>query len=168
VTDDKPDSGRDSPDSNQAPLAAGRFADLRYDQRNLAGRLFPGPSRGMSRQRTDHIGRLLRPLDTGAPPAPGSGRQARTRDPDSGSRPGRTAPAQPGAAATPDDIAQLHETLEQQNELLRAILASSVDAQEDARSTAQNSRTFAWAGAAIALLTLIATVISIVAAVTAH
>ena len=58
----------------------------------------------------------------------------------------------------------MREKLEQQNELLRAILASSVDAQEDARSTAQNSRTFAWAGAAIALLTLIATVIAIVAA----
>jgi uncharacterized membrane protein YidH (DUF202 family) len=58
--------------------------------------------------------------------------------------------------------------LEQQNELLRAILANSVDAQEDARSTAQNSRTFAWAGTAIALLTFLATVVSIVAAVMAH
>ena len=84
----------------------------------------------------------------------------------------RSRPAQPGAgvspAATPDDVAQLRETLEQQNELLRAILASSVDSQEDARSTAQNSRTFAWAGTAIALLTLIATVVSIIAAVMAH
>jgi hypothetical protein len=122
----------------------------------------------MSRQRTDHIGRLLRPLDTSTPPAAGSGRQPRTRVPDDGSRPGRTAPGQPGAAGTPDDIARLRETLDQQNELLRAILASSVDSQEDARSTAQNSRTFAWAGTAIALLTLIATVTSIVAAVTAH
>jgi uncharacterized membrane protein YidH (DUF202 family) len=50
---------------------------------------------------------------------------------------------------------------------LRAILASSVDTQTDARSTAQNSRTFAWAGTAIALLTLIATVISLVAAIQA-
>jgi hypothetical protein len=88
----------------------------------------------MSRQRTDHIGRLLRPLD----------------------------------ASPPEDSAQLRDTLEQQNELLRAILASSVDAQEDARSTAQNSRTFAWAGTAIALLTLIATVISIIAVVMAN
>jgi uncharacterized membrane protein YidH (DUF202 family) len=58
--------------------------------------------------------------------------------------------------------------LEQQNELLRAILASSVDAQEDARSTAQNSRTFAWAGTTIALLAFLATVVAIVAAVMAH
>jgi hypothetical protein len=72
------------------------------------------------------------------------------------------------AVATSDEIAQLHEALEQQNELLRAILASSVDTQTDARATAQNSRTFAWAGTAIALLTLVATVIAIVAAVNGH
>jgi uncharacterized membrane protein YidH (DUF202 family) len=69
--------------------------------------------------------------------------------------------------ATPEDIATVRDALEQQNELLRAILASTVDTQADARSTAQNSRTFAWAGTAIALLTLIATVISVVAAVRA-
>jgi nicotinate-nucleotide--dimethylbenzimidazole phosphoribosyltransferase len=62
---------------------------------------------------------------------------------------------------------QQSDKLEQQNELLRAILASSVDTQTDARATAQNSRTFAWAGTAIALLTLIATIISIVAAIRA-
>jgi hypothetical protein len=72
------------------------------------------------------------------------------------------------AAPAADDFAELSEKLEQQNELLRAILESSVDTQSDARSTAQNSRTFAWAGTAIALLTLIATVISIVAAIRAN
>jgi hypothetical protein len=128
----------------------------------------------MSRQRTDHIGRLLRPLDSSTPPTAWPDRPARTRAPDDGSRPAQAAPgelsppAAPASPGTADDAAQLRETLEQQNELLRAILASSVDAQEDARSTAQNSRTFAWAGTAIALLTLIATVIAIVAAVTAH
>jgi uncharacterized membrane protein YidH (DUF202 family) len=70
-------------------------------------------------------------------------------------------------ASAPEDIAQLRDKLEEQNELLRAILASSLDTQEDARSTAQNSRTFAWAGTAIALLTLVATVIAVVAAVKA-
>jgi hypothetical protein len=128
----------------------------------------------MSRQRTDHIGRLLRPLDSSTPPTAWPDRPARTRAPDDGSRPAQAAPgelsppAAPASPGTADDAAQLRETLDQQNELLRAILASSVDAQEDARSTAQNSRTFAWAGTAIALLTLIATVIAIVAAVTAH
>jgi hypothetical protein len=128
----------------------------------------------MSRQRTDHIGRLLRPLDNSTPPAAWPGRPARTRAPDDGSRPAQAAPgelspaAAPASPSTADDAAQLRDKLEQQNELLRAILASSVDAQEDARSTAQNSRTFAWAGTAIALLTLIATVIAIVAAVRAH
>jgi hypothetical protein len=67
-----------------------------------------------------------------------------------------------------DDFAELSDKLEQQNELLRAILASTADTQTDARSTAQNSRTFAWAGTAIALLTLIATIISIVAAIQGH
>jgi hypothetical protein len=162
------------PDSNQARAAGGRPADPRFAQRNLANRLFPGPTRGMSRQRTDHIGRLLRPLDSSTPPTAWPDRPARTRAPDDGSRPAQAAPgelsppAAPASPGTADDAAQLRETLEQQNELLRAILASSVDAQDDARSTAQNSRTFAWAGTAIALLTLIATVIAIVAAVTAH
>jgi hypothetical protein len=83
------------------------------------------------------------------------------------------APPSPPAVAEPappipDELAEVSEKLEQQNELLRAILASTVDTQADARSTAQNSRTFAWAGTAIALLTLIATVISIVAAVQGH
>jgi hypothetical protein len=77
-------------------------------------------------------------------------------------------PATPAPPANSDDFAELSDKLEQQNELLRAILASSVDTQSDARSTAQNSRTFAWAGTAIALLTLIATVISIVAAIRAN
>jgi hypothetical protein len=126
----------------------------------------------MSRQRLDHVDQLLRPPEEGTPPAGWAGRPGRTRAPDDSSRPARTAPGDPGPAATPaspgaPDDAQLRDMLEQQNELLRAILASSVDAQEDARSTAQNSRTFAWAGTAIALLTLIATVISIIAVVMA-
>jgi hypothetical protein len=90
----------------------------------------------MPQQLTDHIDGLLRPPDDSTP-----------------------------ASSPPGDAAPLRDVLDQQNELLRAILASSVDAQADARSTAQNSRTFAWAGTAIALLTLIATVIALVAAI---
>ena len=124
----------------------------------------------MSRQLAEHIDGLLKPLDDDLAStrrrdrrkaAPGSGessRPARGRHPDAVEAP---------VAATSDDTAQVRDTLEQQNELLRAILASSVDTQDDARATAQNSRTFAWAGTVIALLTLIATVISIVAAVRA-
>jgi hypothetical protein len=165
VTDDpEPDAAQPPTDGGQARTAARRSADPRYGQRNFANRLFPGPTGPMSRQRTDHIDRLLRRLDSTAP----ADRQARTRTSGDGTRPAQTAPGKAIPAATPDDIAQLRETLEQQNELLRAILATSADSQEDARSTAQNSRTFAWAGTAIALLTLIATVVSIVAAVTAH
>ncbi len=67
--------------------------------------------------------------------------------------------------AVPDGTAQVQETLAEQSEILRAILASTVDSQTDARATAQNSRTFAWAATVIALLTLVATVVSIIAVV---
>lgn len=111
----------------------------------------------MSRKAAERIEGLLNPADGDAQTKPWRDRR-------------QSAPATaatPTATATPEDLAKVQESLEQQNELLRAILASSVDTQADARSTAQNSRTFAWAGTAIALLTLIATVISIVAAVQA-
>jgi hypothetical protein len=81
---------------------------------------------------------------------------------------GRTRGVDRSSGATAADVTELHESLDQQNELLRAILASSVDTQADARATAQNSRTFAWAGTVIALFTLVATVISIIAVIQAH
>jgi hypothetical protein len=150
--------------------------DPRYAQRaeayrqNFANRLFPGPSERMSKQVAQHIEGLLRPVEgDGQPgvrragrskPSAGAGRRSAAVDGVSGT--------QPLNVATPEDIAQVRDTLEKQNELLQAILASSIDTQNDARSTAQNSRTFAWAGTAIALLTLVATVLSIVAAINAH
>ncbi len=152
----------------------------RYFDRTVADRLFPGPSKLMSKQAMERIEGLLKPLDDGTQPNPWRNRQVRSPGTGSATRPTGTplesptqspaqtpaqSPAQPEAAASPDDLAQLHDSIEAQNELLRAILASTVDTQTDARSTAQNSRTFAWAGTAIALLTLIATVISVVAAV---
>jgi hypothetical protein len=175
VTDEPSEDAKDAPTDENADENAGAPGwnpDPRYLQRNLANRLFPGPSNQMSRQAAERIQGLLRPLDG---TAPSTWRDAKTRRPPrDGSRrkPGQgetpAAPVvEPPAAVKPDDVAQLHDTLEQQNELLRAILASTVETQEDARSTAQNSRTFAWAGTAIALLTLIATIISIVAAIRA-
>ena len=108
----------------------------------------------MSRQARQRIEGLISPLDDGAQPSVRRGGKART-------------PTAGLNVATPEDIAQVRDKLDEQNELLRAILASSVDTQTDARSTAQNSRTFAWAGTAIALLTLVVTVISVVAAIRA-
>jgi hypothetical protein len=160
VTNDT--SGNDSSTTGGPARSEGRTGRDRYSprsldaQRNLAERLFPGPTRRMSNNVAENIGELLKPLDgdgTGVP----AWRNGRPR-------PSSTAPA---PAVSPEDLAKVRESLEQQNELLRALLASSVDTQEDARSTAQNSRTFAWAGTAIALLTLIATIISIVAALRA-
>jgi hypothetical protein len=136
--------------------------DPRELQRNLAERLFPGPTKVMSNQRTEHIDRLLR--QRGNPWAEKARADAKAR----AERPARAAtpgPATDNSATANEDLVKLGETLEQQNELLRAILSSTVDSQTDARSTAQNSRTFAWAGTAIALLTLIATVILIAEAV---
>lgn len=145
-------------------MHATRSIDPRYYQRNLAERLFPGPSKPMSDQVARRIEGLLKALDANQPAGRQDGQRREKRDRTAlDSRP--PAAPQKSDAATSDDIAQLHETLEQQNELLRALLASQVDTQNDARSTAQNSRTFAWAGTAIALLTLIATVLSILAAI---
>jgi hypothetical protein len=140
-----------APESGAPRMHAGRPIDPQYAQRNLASRLFPGPSEQMSRQFRQHVEGLLKPIDDG---------QGRTR-----SAAGRRSPTEPANVAAPEDVAQVRDKLEEQNELLRAILASSIDTQTDARSTAQNSRTFAWAGTAIALLTLVATVISVVAAI---
>jgi cell division protein FtsX len=109
----------------------------------------------MSRQFRQQIEGLLKPETDNV--------QRRSR----GAVDSRSSTAEPLNVATPEDIAQVRDKLDEQNELLRAILASTVDTQTDARSTAQNSRTFAWAGTAIALLTLIATVLSIVAAINA-
>jgi cell division protein FtsX len=128
----------------------------------------------MSDQVTEHIEGLLKPLDGDASPNAWRNRRARAQGSVDDARRSRGAVEESGSPAvepvkpaTTDDIAQVREALEQQNELLQAILASSVDTQTDARSTAQNSRTFAWAGTVIALLTLVATVISIVAAIRA-
>lgn len=143
-------------------------------QRNLANRLFPGPSNRMSRQTAERIQGLLQPLDKEAWASARAELRQRRQDESEARHPSRavgprgTAPAEPLNFATPEDIAQVREALDQQNELLRAILATTSDTQTDARSTAQNSRTFAWAGTLIALLTLVATVVSIIAAIQAQ
>jgi hypothetical protein len=119
---------------------AGRKA--RYSRQNFVDRLFPGPSNEMSRQNSEHVQRLLK----------SRGDQ----------------PQSPMVAKVSQEAAHARDTLDEQTELLKAILASSVDSQKDARSTAQNSRTFAWASTIIALLTCVATVISVIAVVQGH
>lgn len=154
------------PERDGSPVArVGPFGSPRL-QRGLAGRLFPGPSNATPRRQAEHIQALLRFPDDTAAPRPRLGRP--TGRPTTGDDPptGRTPPAV--AAQSPDvsaEAAQVREALEQQSEILRAILASTVDSQTDARATAQNSRTFAWAATVIALLTFVATVVSIIAAV---
>jgi hypothetical protein len=174
VADDPSDDQAKPAASDAEPQARTEPSfDPRYLQRNLANRLFPGPSRLMSNQTAQHIEGLLKSGDGEAITRALRERRGKGGN-DAAPRPPRGAvDSRPPAAnepppATADDIAKFQETLDQQNELLRAILASTVDTQTDARATAQNSRTFAWAGTAIALLTLIATVLSIVAAVNAN
>jgi hypothetical protein len=125
------------------------------DRRSFADRLFPGPSNPMSKQNAERVQRLLRSRPPHVVP-PGSGSDAPAR------QGGRGTPIEAPPAPGADDVAKLQEALDAQNELLKAILSSTVDSQKDARSTAQNSRTFAWAGTLIALLTLVATVVLIV------
>jgi hypothetical protein len=168
-TEDRP---ADAPRGDAARAAGARPYDPRYYQRNLAERLFPGPSKQMSDRVAQRIEGLLQPLDDETRAKLRSERQnwrsANERGSSRGqvTRGGATAPVTPAVnVATTEDIVQVRESLDEQNELLRAILASSVDTQTDARATAQNSRTFAWAGTAIALLTLVATVLSIIAAI---
>jgi hypothetical protein len=180
VTDEpsRDDTISGPPGADTPGTTSGRPIDPRYAQRNFAERLFPGPSRQMSEQFAKHVEGLLKDGGNDEALKAWRDRQAKRSANVGGNRgkrgnPGAVeAPAPPAAQeptpSTPDELAEVSEKLDQQNELLRAILASTVDTQADARSTAQNSRTFAWAGTAIALLTLIATVISIVAAVQGH
>jgi hypothetical protein len=139
-------SAQPAEDSARGPRPGSR----QYGQRNFAERLFPGPSR----QIPDHVAARIEGLIK----AGGNETAIQTW---------RERQAANTSTPATVDVSEVTEKLEQQNELLRAILASSVDTQADARSTAQNSRTFAWAGTLIALLTLVATVISIVAAIRA-
>jgi hypothetical protein len=133
---------------------AGNARPGQHDRRNIAERLFPGPSAPMSQQDAEHLQELLRSRGERF----GRGAHAGRPTADAGA----PAPQRAADSAVADDFDGVREALESQNELLRAILSSSVDSQADARATAQNSRTFAWAGTAIAFLTLIATIILIV------
>jgi hypothetical protein len=179
VTDEptQEDQPTGAPAADTQGTTSGRPLDPRYAQRNFAERLFPGPSRQMSEQFAKHVEGLLKDGGNDEALKAWRDRQAKRSTNARGNRGNRGGPVigtptppavEPPASPTPDESVDLSEKLEQQNELLRAILASTVDTQADARSTAQNSRTFAWAGTAIALLTLIATIISIVAAVQGH
>jgi hypothetical protein len=118
-------------------------------RRSFAERLFPGPSAPADRDEAERIRALVNAWKTRSTADP-------TAQP--------TAPAAPAAPTAPTD-AGAPDAMAEQTELLRAILSSSLDTQSDARATAQNSRTFAWAGTAIALLTLIASVALVVEAV---
>jgi hypothetical protein len=172
---DEPEGSPEPESKSAAPANSESRVDSRYFQRNLAERLFPGPSPQMSEQVAKRIEGLIREGGNEAAIQAWRERQGKRASRNAGSQAkrGGRGPSNPPAVEAPvvstaEDFAELSDKLEQQNELLRAILASSVDTQSDARSTAQNSRTFAWAGTAIALLTLIATVISIVAAIRAN
>jgi hypothetical protein len=169
----KEDATTPPADSGTDPASAATAPDWQAIQRNFAERLFPGATRQMTPQMQKRIDNLLKPFDPDDPDDWRNKRRAARESrqpshPNQPSLPASTAPQASGSAdpaATVGDIAQLQEALNKQNELLQAILSTQVDTQADARSTAQNSRTFAWAGSVIAILTLVATVISIVAAI---
>ncbi|MDH2443464.1 hypothetical protein QDR37_05855 [Amnibacterium sp. CER49] len=69
----------------------------------------------------------------------------------------------PAAPASPD-LDQVVDALQEQTEVMRALLEADIAIRDDARATAQNSRTFAIAGTVIAFLTLVATAVTVVLA----
>jgi hypothetical protein len=137
------------------------------ERRSFTDRLFPGPSAPLSRDEAERMQQLLtarrrdhHPTATpGQPVSPEASTPAPTAEASTADTP---------APAAASDDANLREALDEQNDLLRAILSSTLDTQTDARATAQNSRTFAGAGTAIAFLTLIASVALVIEAVSGH
>jgi hypothetical protein len=81
------------------------------------------------------------------------------RRPDAG-----PAPEPAPTAATADDLDRLVDALHEQTDVMRALLDADIAIRDDARSTAQNSRTFAVAGIVIAFFTLVAAAVPIVLA----
>jgi hypothetical protein len=151
----------------------------RDDRANLFDRFFPGPSaddpkwqarldalqRAAERRaagRQQHAERQQqyrqRPGQVGAESGAGRG-------PTSGSTTAEPAaePAPPPASA--DDIDQLVTALHEQTDVMRALLEADIAIRDDARSTAQNSRTFAVAGIVIAFFTLVAAAVPVLLAV---
>ena len=130
MTDEQGEENTAKAQTSNAPrMRAGRPVDPRYSQRyadmqrNLANRLFPGPSRLMSSQVSEHIEGLLTPLDDDA--AQGDGRRGLkggTQATSGTARPPREAlekagltASGPTSAATAEDIAHLRETLDEQS-----------------------------------------------------
>ncbi len=173
--DEQPDDAPVEPTA-PAPTAADRPAPSSRDaypndRRSFFTKLFPGPTaessedfRKQMRELAESYGGDQAGFRKGI-----EERRAQRRDAPRAGKPRppakeiEPAPAAIHPAST-EDIDGVRELISEQNEILRGILTNSIATQEDARSTAQNSRTFAWAGTAIAFLTLVATVLAFITA----
>jgi hypothetical protein len=73
------------------------------------------------------------------------------------------ADAAPASASSPD-VDRIADLLAEQTDILRAVLDADIAVRDDARATAQNSRTYAIAGTIIAFFTMVAAVVTVVIA----
>jgi len=140
-----------------ASLGAARAAAPGERGQNVFERFFPGPAPQDPRlaKRLEALARLAEQrTERDRPRAKGGGRPEQ--------RDGRPATT---AALGAQDLDPLFEAAREQTDLLRALVDADIAIRDDARATAQNSRTFAIASIAIAFLTLVATVVTVVAAI---
>jgi hypothetical protein len=129
---------------------------------NVFDRFFPGPA-----PQDPKVAARLEALQHAAERRAAAMRQResdRAQHPRSDRRPGSPAAApEPAAApATAEDLSTLVDALHEQTDVMRALLDADIAIRDDARSTAQNSRTFAVAGIVIAFFTLVAAAVPIV------
>lgn len=118
---------------------------------NLFDRVFPGPAPTDPR-----VAARLEALS----------RVAEKRSERQRQRPPRGSTPQEGGhpPATAEDIEKLVDAMHEQSDVLRSLLDADIAIRDDARATAQNSRTFAIAGIVIAFFTMIAAVAPLVVA----
>jgi hypothetical protein len=134
---------------------------------NVFDRIFPGPAQrdpGMA-ARLEAIARAAeRRAQHTADHQRRPGRSGERR-PDRA--PSSSAPADgpsPSEATASSDIDRIADLLGEQTEILRAVLDADIAVRDDARATAQNSRTYAIAGTVIAFFTMVAAVVTLVIA----
>jgi hypothetical protein len=159
-----------SDDGSDATPAQDPEAAARAARETFFERLFPGPAPADPRmaKRLENLQRVAEQRAQAMERRAESQRHPQHRDRpapvDSGTGAATSAPAPAPAAPAPsaEDVSTLIDALHEQTDVMRALLDADIAIRDDARSTAQNSRTFAVAGIVIAFFTLVAAAVPIV------